>query len=64
MQHQEKYLRAAKVAERLDISKSTLYRYVRAGLFPKSVQLFPGGRSVWRSSDIAEFIEKMRGESS
>ena len=56
------YLRVSNVAKKLDVSKATIYRFVRKGLLPPPIKLSTG-TSVWPVSDINAFIEKMRGES-
>jgi len=56
----ETYLRVSNVAKKLDVSKSTIYRFVKKGLIPPPIRLSTG-TSVWSVSDIDAFIEKMRG---
>ena len=57
------YFRADKVAKQLDISKATLYRFIRGKKFPSPIRLSTG-TAVWPESDVNDFIEKMRGASS
>ncbi len=45
------YLTVDQVAERLGVSRDTIWRWKRNGTFPKAVKL--GGRTTrWRLSDI------------
>ncbi|WP_060857829.1 helix-turn-helix transcriptional regulator [Caballeronia sordidicola] len=49
-------LRRKQVEERTGLSRSTIYRRMRAGTFPQAVPL--GGRLVgWRAADIEQFLE-------
>jgi prophage regulatory protein len=51
----DRFLRVGTVMERTGLSKTTLYRMVRAGSFPKQVQI--GVRCTgWRESAIREWI--------
>ena len=38
------------------LSRTTLYKYVKLGLFPRQRQLGPG-RVAWRASDVRGWIE-------
>jgi len=38
------------------LSRTTLYKYVKLGLFPRQRQLGPG-RVAWRASDVRDWIE-------
>lgn len=50
-------LRLPTVKERTGLSRSSIYRYISLGIFPKSVPL--GGHSVgWLSSEIDKWIEE------
>jgi prophage regulatory protein len=52
---QDRFLRVGAVMERTGLSKTTLYRMVRAGSFPKQVQI--GVRCTgWRESAVREWI--------
>ena len=57
------YFKADKISEKLDISKATLYRYVRARKFNPPIKL-SSGTSVWPESDIDDFIAKAKGDAS
>lgn len=53
----EGLLRRKQVEEICSISRSTLYRYVGAGLFPKPVRI--GKSSVrWRVRDVKAWLEQ------
>ena len=53
-----KLIRIKSVIELTGISKSYIYDLSNRGLFPKSVQLIPGGISVaWLESEIQKWIE-------
>ena len=50
------FLRLSDLVERLGVSRSTIYKWVEEGRFPKSVSL--GGRSVaWRRVDVETWEE-------
>ena len=52
-----KLIRIKSVIELTGISKSYIYGLSHKGLFPKSIQLVPGGTSVaWVESEIMEWI--------
>ena len=38
------------------LSRTTLYKYIKLGLFPRQRQLGPG-RVAWRASDVRDWIE-------
>ena len=38
------------------LSRTTLYKYIKLGLFPRQRHLGPG-RVAWRASDIRDWIE-------
>ena len=51
----DRILRRRQVETRTGLSRSTIYRRMRAGTFPLAVAL--GGRLVgWRLADIEEFL--------
>ena len=52
------YLTDIQVAERLTISKSTVWRWKDEGKLPKAVRIGPNV-TRWRLSDILEFEAKM-----
>ncbi len=54
-----KLIRIKSVIRLTGISKSYIYALSEKGLFPKSLQLVPGGTSVaWVESEIVEWIEQ------
>jgi len=55
-------LRLNSVLQRTPISKSEIYRRVRAGTFPAPIRL--GARAVaWLESDIDQYIQKLAQDS-
>ena len=48
-------LRRSEVEKRCGLSRPTIYRQMKEGLFPHPVKL-PTGRVRWRSTDIDKFI--------
>ena len=62
--HQEndqirKLIRIRSVTNLTGISKSYIYALANKGLFPKSIQLAPGGTSVaWVEGEVKEWIEQ------
>ena len=53
-----KLIRIRSVIELTGLSKSYIYALADKGLFPKSIQLVPGGTSVaWVESEIKEWID-------
>ena len=55
-------LRLNSVLQRTPLSKSEIYRRVRAGTFPAPIRL--GARAVaWLESDIDQYIQKLAQES-
>lgn len=49
-------LRLQAVKSRTGLARSTIYKYMQQGCFPRSIQL--GKKAVgWRSNDIDEWIE-------
>lgn len=50
-----------RLAERLDVSRATVWRWAKAGLVPKPVKLSPGC-TRWRLADIAAWEVERFGE--
>lgn len=51
-------VRLPEVMERTSLSRSTIYRYIALGKFPKSKPL--GVRAVgWRDSEISEWVDRL-----
>lgn len=51
----ERFLNVREVALRVGLSRSTIYRKVKAGDFPDSYDL-SDGRVAWRESDIDAWV--------
>lgn len=54
----DKLLRLPQVAEKLGVSKSTVWLYSRNGTLPKPTKLSPRV-TVWKESDVQALINKM-----
>ncbi len=55
IQREPAFLRRKQVETRTGLSRSTIYQYIKDGVFPKSVPLGP--RAVgWLESDVSEWI--------
>lgn len=56
-----KVLRLKDVIENTGLARSTIYKYIDAGTFPKPIEL--GARSVgWVDSEISDWILQRIGE--
>lgn len=55
-------LNTDQVCEKLNLSKSTLYRNIRDGFFPAGKKLL-GDKRVWLSKDIDAWLIKAMSES-
>ena len=58
-----KILRRREVCDRTGLSYTTIWRYERAGLFPRRVQLNPNVTGMnsavgWLESEVAEWIHR------
>lgn len=54
-------LRLAEVREKTGLARSTLYKYVHMGMFPRPIYL--GGRSVgWIDSEVHEWLQEKQIE--
>lgn len=53
-------LKDREVAKRLGCGRSTLWRWVREGLFYKPLRI--GGGSRWRESDVKAYFEHREAE--
>lgn len=51
------------VMNALGVSRTTLWRWVSSGSFPKPMNLGPM-RTVWQPCDIDEFVEKLKAAGS
>jgi predicted DNA-binding transcriptional regulator AlpA len=56
----DKLLNDREVAERLGISKATVWRHAAAGLLPRPVKL--GHSSRWPESDLAEAVQRLKAK--
>lgn len=55
IQREPAFLRRKQVARRAGLSRSTIYQYIKDGVFPKAVPLGP--RAVgWLESDVSDWI--------
>jgi predicted DNA-binding transcriptional regulator AlpA len=52
-------LRDTQVAEVLSISRKTVWNRVKSGALPKPIKW--QGVTVWRMSDLQDFVSKMAG---
>ena len=52
--HQDYFIRATEVAQRLSIAKSTLYLWISRDFFPKPTKL--GVTAVWRNSKVTQWM--------
>ena len=52
----ERFVRLNVVAELTGTGKSTLYRLVAKGRFPRPISPFGGHKKVWRLSDVNHWI--------
>lgn len=57
-----KYFRLKTLAARLDVHRSTIWRWVRQGTFPRPISLNPTVR-VWRETDIEKWITDRQASS-
>tara|TARA_S200002703_G_scaffold25249_1_gene21799 strand:- start:386 stop:724 length:339 start_codon:yes stop_codon:yes gene_type:complete len=56
MKIEQKLLTLKQVIEIVSLSKSTIYRWIESGRFPKPLNI--GGNSVrWKTSDVHDWIE-------
>ncbi|MEI9600466.1 helix-turn-helix domain-containing protein [Moellerella wisconsensis] len=58
MQH-EHFLTVKQVLEITQVSRATLYRWIKAGDFPAQYSLTASGRSVrWKTSEVQKWIDE------
>lgn len=55
-----KYLRVREVADHLGIGESTLWRWVKRGIFPGGLKLGPRVR-VWSLAEVEAFVSAHEG---
>jgi predicted DNA-binding transcriptional regulator AlpA len=56
----DKLLNDREVAERLGVSKATVWRHAAAGLLPRPVKL--GHSSRWPESDLVEAVQRLKAQ--
>jgi predicted DNA-binding transcriptional regulator AlpA len=56
----DRLLNDREVAERLGVSKATVWRHAAAGLLPRPVKL--GHSSRWPESDLAEAVQRLKAK--
>ncbi len=54
------FIRAAELAKLLSVSKGTVYRWVKVGIFPKPVKLGPQV-TAWKAQDVQAWMDKQGG---
>jgi prophage regulatory protein len=52
----ERLISFATIRDLVGLSRSTIWRLVRVGAFPPSIQISPG-RRAWREADVRRWIE-------
>ncbi len=57
----EQLLRIADVCKQVGLGRSTVYRRIKAGTFPRPLDL--DAIVAWRSSDIAAWIDRLKATS-
>ncbi len=60
MKHETRLLNLAEVIECCTISRATIYRLIKKGNFPSSVQQKGCRRVMWRSSDIQDWMNDLQ----
>ncbi|HEF8771688.1 TPA: AlpA family phage regulatory protein [Providencia stuartii] len=56
---QDKFLTIKQVLEITEVSRATLYRWIRADEFPAQYSLTASGRSVrWKASEVQQWIDE------
>ena len=58
----DRFLRSSEVQESLGVSQATIYRWMKAGHFPRPVRLGPA-TVAWKQSDLEKWL-KERAEDS
>ncbi|HDL5578991.1 TPA: helix-turn-helix domain-containing protein [Mannheimia haemolytica] len=52
---EQSYLNVKDVCEMLQLNRSTIYRHIKQGIFPKPTKI--GKSSRWKFADIKAFLE-------
>lgn len=55
----QRYMREKQVLSSVPIARSTLWRWVKAGRFPKPIRL-SAGVTVWRGEEVDAFVSGER----
>lgn len=55
----DRYVRIKELSDMLGIGKSTIYRSIKDGKFPKQIKLTER-TSVWRLSEVNDWIEERK----
>lgn len=55
----ERLLNSEQLKEICPFGRSTIWRWEKAGIFPKRRQILPGGRVGWLASEVENFIAKL-----
>ena len=61
--HERELLMAKQVAKLLDVSRRTIYRWLKTGSFPQPIKLSPG-TVRWRRAELQAFIASQGGQTS
>jgi prophage regulatory protein len=54
---EKKYYRAKEIALICGLGRTTIYGYVKRGLFPEPLKI--GWLSLWKKEDVDAFLEKL-----
>lgn len=55
----DRLLSGKELCERLKISPTTRWRYVKSGKLPPPRKFHPNGRNLWFESEISEIIDSL-----
>ncbi|MBT5825517.1 MAG: AlpA family phage regulatory protein [Gammaproteobacteria bacterium] len=55
------YIRVSILASLLDVSRSTIWRWVKKNNFPEPVKL-SAGVTVWKAGDVRSWLDKKASE--
>jgi prophage regulatory protein len=56
----DRIIRWPELQQILGVSRSTYWRYEKAGKAPKRVRLGPGRATGWRKSEIDKFVQELQ----
>jgi prophage regulatory protein len=57
MRYEEKFLTIKEVTEIVGFKRSTIYKFINKGKFPKQIKI--GKASRWRLSDIQKWLQEI-----